>query len=109
MRSQPASCSGGGNLADWCLLVNAQTRQQAEDFQNGANINRDSKTSFDYWLPSWNMKLDVGGGKLVRFAISKGVSFPDVGLTRNYYSVQLSSLAQNIFNGTPEALVTAGG
>jgi TonB-dependent receptor len=104
----PNCTPGGGNLPDYCILVSAQTRGQATAFQNGANVNTDAKTSFHYWLPSWNMKVDMGGGKLLRFAVSKGVSFPDVGLTRNYENIQLSALSQNIFNGTPEALVTAG-
>jgi TonB-dependent receptor len=102
------NCNVTTNVPQYCQLVSPTTQAQAIAFQNGANVNRDSKTSFDYWLPSWNMKVDIGGGKLFRFAISKGVSFPDIGLTRNFYNVQLSSLATNIFNGSPEALVQAG-
>ncbi len=35
--------------------------------------------SFDNWLPSFNAKFDFGGGKLIRAAVSKGISRPDLG------------------------------
>lgn len=98
----------GGNLSQYCLLTSAATQQQVIAFQNGANIATDSSTSFSYWLPSWNLKAELGGGKQIRLAVSKGVSFPDIGLTRNFYNVQLSFATANIINGIPQALVTAG-
>lgn len=35
-------------------------------------------TSYENWLPSFNAKLDFGGGKLIRAAVSKGISRPDL-------------------------------
>jgi TonB-dependent receptor len=40
----------------------------------------DRKIRFDHWLPSFNAKLDVGGGLLFRVAASKGISRPDLQL-----------------------------
>ncbi len=102
------TCTGGGNLAQYCLLVSANTQAQAIAFQNNTNVPNNANTSFHYWLPSWNMKVDIGDGKLFRFGASRAVSFPDIGLTRNFFNVQLSTQTQNIFNGIPEAIVTAG-
>ncbi len=38
---------------------------------------------FESWLPSFNAKLDVGGGLLFRAAVSKGISRPDPSLYRS--------------------------
>lgn len=48
----------------------------------GQVIVDDRDINFDHWLPSFNAKLDVGGGLLFRFAVSKGISRPDLALFR---------------------------
>jgi TonB-dependent receptor len=48
----------------------------------GEVIIDDRKITFDHWLPSFNAKLDVGDGLLFRFAVSKGISRPDLQLFR---------------------------
>ncbi len=53
----------------------------AEAF-TGEVINDNRKITFDHWLPSFNAKLDVGDGLLFRFAVSKGISRPDMQLYR---------------------------
>ena len=35
-------------------------------------------TKYENWLPRFNAKLDFGGGKLIRAAVSKGISRPDL-------------------------------
>ncbi|MEM1380984.1 MAG: TonB-dependent receptor [Pseudomonadota bacterium] len=42
----------------------------------------DRDIEFDNWLPSFNAKLDFGNGWLVRGAVSKGISRPDLQLFR---------------------------
>ncbi len=102
------NCSGQNNGSGYCVLVSPQTQAQAIAFQNNSNVKTDSKTTYSYWLPSWNMKADLGGGKIFRLGVSKAVSFPDVGLTRNYENIQLSLQTDQILNGIPQAYVTAG-
>jgi TonB-dependent receptor len=104
----PNCTPGAGNLNVYCLLVSSTVQQQVIAFQNGANVNTDANTSFNYWLPSWNMKAEIGGGKQIRLAVSKAVSFPDIGLTRNFANIQLSFAQAAIINGVPEAVITAG-
>ncbi len=48
----------------------------------GEVIVDDRDITFDHWLPSFNAKLDVGDGLLFRFAVSKGISRPDLQLFR---------------------------
>lgn len=39
----------------------------------------DRAVTFENWLPSFNALLDTGNGLLFRFAVSKGISRPDLG------------------------------
>ncbi len=48
----------------------------------GEVINDDRDITFDHWLPSFNARLDFGNGFLIRAAVSKGISRPDLQLFR---------------------------
>lgn len=43
-----------------------------------------ARLNYHFWLPSVNLKLELGGGFQLRAAYFKGVAPPDFGLTRNY-------------------------
>jgi TonB-dependent receptor len=106
--AQCAAVPIGQTPPPFCQL-SATTRQQARNFANGAAIADNAKTSYDFWLPSWNMKVDIGGGKLFRFGISKAESPPDIGLTRNFFPIGLGGNdVTTIVNGQPEFTATAG-
>ncbi|RYY29487.1 MAG: TonB-dependent receptor [Sphingomonadales bacterium] len=77
---------------------NLATRTAARNFINGATIASSSKLRYDYWLPSFNAKLEVGGGLQFRAAYFKGVSPPNTGLIRNYFPVNLG-VVQNVDAG----------
>lgn len=91
----------------FCTLT-PQVRQDARDFANGALISTDTESDFDYWLPSVNLRLRLDSGLQFRFGASRAITPPAVGLTRNYYNVTLSSLAENIVNGEPTGRFTVG-
>lgn len=74
-----------------CAL-GAQGLANLAAFQNGAVVENNYRTNYDYWLPSLNVKLEVGGGLQFRAAYSKGVAPPDLGLVRNYFPVSVSVL-----------------
>jgi TonB-dependent receptor len=74
----------------FCALP-ASVRASAVAFNNGA-LNASSVTiNYDHFLPSLNMKLEVGGGLQFRAAYSKGIAPPDFGLTRNFFDISLST------------------
>jgi len=54
-------------------------------FANGANAEYNADTSYDNWLPSFNLKVNLTDEFLVRFGFSKAMARPDLGLTRNYF------------------------
>jgi TonB-dependent receptor len=75
-----ASCLniGQGQLAPgYCSLSTARLAEFATGF-GGGTIDDSSAIQFHSWLPSFNAKLDVGGGLLFRVAVSKGISRPDL-------------------------------
>jgi TonB-dependent receptor len=54
-------------------------------FANGATAEYNADTSYDNWLPSFNLKVNLTDQFLMRFGFSKAMARPDLGLTRNYF------------------------
>ena len=71
----------GQQAPGFCSLSAARQAEFAAA-HTGQVIVDDRDITFDHWLPSFNAKLDVGGGLLFRFAVSKGISRPDLALFR---------------------------
>jgi TonB-dependent receptor len=61
----------------YCGLSAARQAQFAALF-TGEVISDPLNISFSNWLPSFNAKIDFGNGMLVRGAVSKGISNPDL-------------------------------
>lgn len=61
----------------YCSLSAARTAEFAATY-TGELVDDDLNVSYEQWLPSANMKLDVGGGLLFRAAVSKGIARPDL-------------------------------
>lgn len=92
----------------FCALP-AATIAAARAFANGATTPIASSLSYHYWLPSFNAKLEVGGGVQFRAAFNKNITPPDFGLTRAYYTIGLQPNDQDIVNnGGLSGLVTVG-
>ena len=92
----------------FCTL-SVNVRANARNFANGAVTENSATVNYDYWLPSFNAKLEVGNGIQLRAAFSKSITPPDFGLTRNFYNLSLSASQQDInTNGGPIARATVG-
>ncbi len=93
-----ATCAAvppGQEPPGFCTFTPA-VRQQARDFLDGAQIQNDAALSYEYWLPSVNVKLEVGDGVQFRAAYTKGIAPPDFGLIRNYFNIQGLTAVQNV-------------
>lgn len=109
------AANSGQPATGFCTFTPA-VRQQARDYLNGALLPIDAKTTYDYFLPSVNLKLEVGGGLQFRAGYFKGVFAPPFGFSRNYFNVTGLTAAQNVdSNGaaipgsfTIQSTVTAG-
>jgi TonB-dependent receptor len=74
-----------------CTQTTAAQRAAIRTFFNGKLVPQDNKLSYDYILPSLNLKLDVGGGLQFRAAFSKGIAPPDFGYVRSGYRPRFNS------------------
>jgi TonB-dependent receptor len=78
-----ANCSRAvgapGGIPGYCLLSPTRQAQFAAVF-NTPSFLEPATSTFDYWLPSFNAKLDIGGGLLFRMGVSKGIFRPDLAL-----------------------------
>ncbi|MBO9706821.1 MAG: TonB-dependent receptor [Caulobacter sp.] len=58
-----------------------------KNFSNDGSALNDYGSSFSNWLPSFNVRFDLGENRFVRFAASRAMSRPDFGLLRNYVGI----------------------
>lgn len=69
---QPGQTPGG-----FCSLSPTRQAEFAAAY-NGTIFDDSADIKYEDWLPSFNAKLDFGNGMLVRAAVSKGVTRPDL-------------------------------
>lgn len=62
-------------------------------FANGGSEFRSVSHKYDTWLPSFNAKLGLNDDMLIRFAYSRSIARPDVGLLRTSFNI--SALTQD--------------
>ncbi len=77
LQTSCANVQPGQAAPGYCSLSVARQAEFASVF-TGEVINDSANIEFENWLPSFNAKLDFGGGLLLRFAASKGISRPDL-------------------------------
>ncbi|MCT2557380.1 TonB-dependent receptor [Tsuneonella sp. YG55] len=79
-----ANCAGPGapNIVRGYCDLSAARKAEFAAAHTGEILIENENIKFQHWLPSFNAKLDVGGGLLFRFAVSKGISRPDLQLFR---------------------------
>ena len=63
----------------YCGLTGARLAEYASLF-TGEVISDDRDITFDHWLPAFNIRLDSGTGVVLRGAVSKAISRPDLNL-----------------------------
>lgn len=93
-----ANPPAGQEPSAFCALP-VEVRDDARAFANGAMSPIVADLDYDYWLPSMNIKLEVGDGLQFRAAYFEGVSAPDFGLTRAYYNISLATSQDDIDAG----------
>ncbi len=102
------------NTSPFCRLSpDVQQALVASDTGGGAAyVPSTARLTYDYVLPSANIKLEVGGGLQFRAAYFKGIAPPDFGLTRNYTRIDSISVlsSPNVNGGAPylSGSVTSG-
>jgi len=54
---------------------------------NGTSLPQSSTNTLHHWLPSFNLRFDLSRNWLLRFAASKAMSRPDMGLLKDYLRI----------------------
>ncbi len=94
-------------ISPQCLAVNSTDDQK---FSNGAAATSTVKTSHTYSLPSLNLAFALPDDWIVRFAASRAMSMPDIGLLKNYITLQRSYVPQSaIAVGNPSLVLNGSG
>ena len=83
--SNPLTGSNVTNISCWL-------NSNVEAFSNGASTVDTAKTTHINWLPSFNLKFTLPENWIVRFAASRAMSRPDIGLLKNYVSISAPTI-----------------
>ncbi len=90
-----------------CLAANSIEDQ---NFSSGGSTLFDVNTDRHYWLPSFNARFSFGNEFYLRFAASRAMSKPDIGLLRNFMTLNRSFVPQSeIRVGNPNIVLDAAG
>ncbi|MHA7818132.1 MAG: TonB-dependent receptor [Erythrobacter sp.] len=98
---------GAGQPRGFCELTPERLAQFAAA-HTGEVVIDDREITFDNWLPSFNAKLDVGGGLLFRFAASRNIDRPDLQFFRSGGGIGDRTGALVALNGTQVTQVIDG-
>jgi TonB-dependent receptor len=91
----------------FCML-DPQVRADARAFQNGALIENDARHTETYWLPSFNAVARLDNGWQFRLGVSRAITPPNIGLTRNFYNITLGTNEEDIVDGRPRGTFGIG-
>ena len=86
------------------------TPQADRDFMNFGSYTDKGGADHEHWLPSLNLRFGITDEQFVRFAASRAMARPDMGLYKFYYSVAEvapSCAAGNVTYATPGDCTTA--
>lgn len=94
-------------ISPQCLAVNSTDDQK---FSNGGYAASTVDTKHTYTLPSLNLKFSLPDNYIVRFAASRGMWMPDMGLLKNYVTLQRGYVPQSaIVKGNPSIVLNSAG
>lgn len=91
--SSEADCAAvpaGQQPPDFCLLSLSE-RDAARAFADGSITPNTTSHDMEYYLPSFNAVARLENGWQFRLGVSKTITMPDVGLTRNFYNITLQA------------------
>ncbi len=60
-----------------------------QQFADGSTFESIAETSYDYWLPSLNLRIEPADDVILRFAASRVLTRPDNGFIRNFLNLSL--------------------
>lgn len=106
--AQQAALAQNPYLITPACLAAASTDDRT--FSSGNFVASTVETTHTNFLPSLNLRFDLSREWLVRFAVSRAISKPDIGLLKNFTIIQRDALTQaDIVPGNPNLVLDAQG
>lgn len=94
-------------ISPGCLAAGSA---QDQAFSTGGSLASTVENKNEYWLPSLNLRFGLGDDLFVRFAASRAISKPDIGLLKNFTQIRRGGLPQSeIRVGNPNIVLDASG
>jgi TonB-dependent receptor len=91
----------------FCQLPTA-TRDATRAWANAAiNVNS-FDFEYEYWLPSFNLKVELTEDFLLRFGASRAITLPEVGLTRAFFTIGLDVSEDSLDANNQQPIGTVG-
>ncbi|MEJ0059942.1 MAG: TonB-dependent receptor [Terricaulis sp.] len=69
-------------------------RNEARAWANAGSSPQNVDFTYDYWLPSFNLKMELTDDFLLRFGASQAITLPEVGLTRSFFTITTLDVSQ---------------
>jgi TonB-dependent receptor len=82
----------------FCSVLTLAQRNEARGWANGASSPQNHDFTYDYWLPSFNLKFELTDDFLLRFGASQAITLPEVGLTRSFFTITTLDVSQQSLN-----------
>ena len=90
-----------------CLIANSTDDLK---FSNGGDAPSTVETKHTYTLPSLNLRFALPQDYVVRFSLSRGMYMPDIGLMKNYVTIQGGLPSQgSVVSGNPNVVLNSSG
>ena len=78
--------ANNASLPAFCKLT-PERRGAARQYSTGEIIPNTAGSRNTFWLPSFNLKIGFDDDKIIRFGYSHTIRRPDLGLTRNFFTI----------------------
>ncbi|RPF72676.1 TonB-dependent receptor [Aurantiacibacter spongiae] len=85
-RAVPAELGGGTARPGGICTIGRDAYVALQNFVDGSLITETVDNSYDYFLPSFNLKLGITNDLIARFAVSKVLTRPENSYIRNYFT-----------------------
>ena len=95
---RPEAAGGGTAQPGGICNIGPEAYAALQEFVDGSFVYTPVKHSYDYFLPSLNVKLGLSDDLITRFAVSKVMTRPDNGYIRNYFTSSIDTSGN--FTGT---------
>ncbi len=89
LRDRPAAAGGGQARPGGLCQIGEAAYESLRQFVDGSYVYEQVDNSYDYLLPSMNLKFGLSSDLIFRLAVSKVLTRPENGYIRNYFTPAL--------------------